>query len=104
MRSRGVLGVTLCTLGDCLSGGGGQSGTAEYPWSIGHWMTGFNLPRLRRQSQRLGRDVEEASSLAEVQPRLEPVSGRLVHWDTGVGAECSDARAWPTIAVAGRQA
>ena len=86
MRSRGVLGVPPGTLGDCLSGVGGQSGTAEYPWSIGHGMTGVNLRRLRRQPQRLGRDVEEASSLAEVQPRLEPVSGRLVHWDAVVRA------------------
>jgi hypothetical protein len=67
-------------------------------------MDRFDLPGLGRPSQRLRRDLEELRGLAEVEPWLDPVLGRLEHRDPVVGAHRRDALAGPSIAVAGDKA
>ena len=45
-------------------------------------MNGLDLAGLGGQSERLGRDVQKLRGVAEVEPRLDPVLGRLEDGDT----------------------
>ena len=50
-------------------------------------MDRLDLAGLGSQSERLGRDMQEASGLAEIELRLVPVLGRLIHRDAVMRAQ-----------------
>jgi hypothetical protein len=62
-------------------------------------MGGSDLASLRRQPQRLGRDLQELGGVAEVEPGLTPILRRAEHWDAIVRAHGGDAFAGPAITV-----
>ena len=62
-------------------------------------MDRLDFTDLHRQSERLRRDVQEARGLAEIEPRLMPVFGWLVHRDAVMRAQRGDALARPTVAM-----
>ena len=81
-----------------------QSGAREDPGTVGQRMDGFDLAGLRRQPQRLGRDLQELGGVAEVEPGLDPILRRPEHRDAVVRAHGGDAFAGPAITVAGLEA
>ena len=63
-------------------------------------MDRLDLAGLCRQSERLGRDMQGTRRIAEIEPRLVPVFGRLVHRDAMMRAERGDALTRPAVAMA----
>jgi len=62
-------------------------------------MDGLDLTSFRRQSESLRRDVHEPRGLAEIEPRLIPVIGWLVHWNAMMRAQRGDTFTCPAVAV-----
>ena len=63
-------------------------------------MDGLDLARFRSQSEGLGCDLEQMRGLAEIEPWLVPIFGRLVHRNAVMRPQGSDALARPSIAMA----
>ncbi|HEX9070897.1 MAG TPA: hypothetical protein VF852_02985, partial [Pseudolabrys sp.] len=66
-------------------------------------MDRLDVTGLRCQPEGSRGDVEEPRGLAEVQPRLDPVMGRLMDWNAMMRAQRGDALARPAIAIASHQ-
>ena len=63
-------------------------------------MNCLDLATLRCQPERLGCDTEKACSVAEVQPRLDPIIGGLVDGDAVMRAQRRNPLTGPAIAIA----
>ena len=62
-------------------------------------MDGLDLASLRRQPEGFWCDMHEPRSLAEIEPRLIPIFGWLVHWNAVMRAQRGDALTCPAVAM-----
>src|SRR5262247_4445006 len=62
-----------------------------------------DLPDFGGESECLGTDTKKFGRLREIEPRLNSICRRSIHWNPMMGSQRSDALARPAIAMAGRQ-
>src|SRR5512139_8162 len=101
MRSCGVARVLACALSDGVCRRSGQDGAAEDPWAVRQRVSGLDLAGLGSQPECLGCDVQEPRGIAEVEPRFDPVIGRLEDGDAVMRTQCCDTFTGPAIAIPG---
>src|SRR5271166_4490445 len=104
MRSRGVFWILPRPFCDGLGRRCCKSGSSEDPGPVRQGMDGLDLARFRSQSEGLGRDLEQMRGLAEIEPWLVLIFGRLVHRNAVMRPQGSDAFARPSIAMARNKA
>ena len=81
-----------------------EFGSSKDPGTIRQGVARLDLAGLRRQPQRLGRDLQKARGVGEIEPWLDAVVGGLEHRDSVVRAQRGDAFAGPAVSMAGFEA
>src|SRR5215210_671367 len=100
MRSRGVFWIIACALGDRACWRCGENGAAEDPRTVWQRMNRLDLASLRCQSERSWGNMQKSRGVAEVQPRLDSIIGRLVDGDAVMRTQRRDPLTGPAIAIA----
>ena len=95
--------VLPCSLNEALSGRFAKYGAPEDPGTIRQGVRGIDLAVFGSKPERLWRDAEQPGSLAQVEPRLDPVLCGSEDGDFVVGPERRHSFAGPAVALAGGQ-